>query len=184
MSEKHKSQLIKLVTFFLLVSLIFTLFSSCSASEIIPLGDVDEYISRYNTVATSFGFSRIVLSDSDSGIYGFSAFDRLFIVALSADNDGRIYSIEVSTGASYAQTLTDDAKFNEAVIYAAAIVSPIFSDQSLDNSEISTLAGKILYSEQKQIKIPKSNDSYVYCKMTRAANGGFEIILKATPDTP
>ncbi len=171
--------------------LTFHAITSCAVEdaveEILPIGNADEYISRYNTIATELGFSRIKLSEGDNGVCGFAAFDRLFIVALTTI-EGKIYSIEVSTGSSYAETLTSDEKFNEAVIYAATVISPILSDEPLDNNEISTLAGKILYSEQKQIKIPKKSNgndsSFVYCKMNRAANGGFEIIITVTADTP
>lgn len=184
MSERFKIKYIKLFLTLTLAVLISQTFLSCKVEEIQPLSSVDEYVARYNNLAKTLGFSRITLSESEGGVCGFAAFDRLFIVGLSCDTEGMIYSIEVSTGASYAQTLTDDEKFGEALIYAAAIISPILSDKPLSNDELSTLAGKILYSEQKQIKIAKDTEnnknSFAYCKMTKASNGGFEIIIKST----
>ena len=177
------------VTVIVIISALINLIilPSCSPADVKILCEVNTYISRYNEIARSMDFSQIKLIPDNDGVIGFSAFDGLFIVALNTDGNGNVYLIEISTGASYASTLSDDEKFNEALIYASTIIFPLICASSIDKDEISILSGKLLYSENKQVKIAKKDFSenesrYLYCKMNRVSNGGFEIILACAAD--
>ena len=152
--------------------LIASLFTGCTPDT--NLCDPQDYVSRYNDTASGFGFSPISLSPSDSGVCGFAAFDGLFIVCLCTDDDGMIYSANISTGSEYAKKLaSDDGELEKALLSCAYLVAPLYLESATDN-DISKIAGMILASfDGGQIDLEKSTT----LSGRRTSSGGFEVTV-------
>ena len=156
--------------------LIVSLFTGCTAKS--NLCDLQDYVSRYNDTAGDFGFSPISLSPQNSGVCGFAAFDGLFIVCLCTDEDGMIYSANISTGSEYAKKLaSDEDELEKALLSCAYLVSPLYLENATDN-DISKIAGMILASfDGGQIDLKKS----ISLSGRRTSSGGFELTVLLIP---
>ena len=158
---------IKLLTL-LLLCLVLT--SCSSGAELCPL---DDYSVRYNENAEDFGFKKISLSTSDSGVCGFAAFDGLFIVCLCVTEEGYIYSADISTGSEYSKLISqDETEFEKALLSAAYLVSPLYLEEPSEE-DISKIAGMILAALKEAKTVTPQKGMSISGKMT--SNGGFEF---------
>lgn len=161
-----------------LVSVITALFLAialCACTTADSLCPLDDYVSGYNSMAEEFGFSKINLSISESGICGFAAFDGLFIVCLCTDTDGRIYSADISTGSKYSDSISaSEDELERACLSASYLITPLYSRNKATEEDISTLAGMVLAClDGERIKIAKNT----YLTGRHTSSGGFELTV-------
>ena len=151
----------------------FTLIlTSCVKSN--PLCPLDLYSERYNATANEFGFSKISIKPSTTGVCGFAAFDGLFIVCLCTTDKNEIHTADISTGSEYAKLIKDDKDaFEKAALSAAYLILPLYSDKVTDD-RVSELAGMVIAAIEGE-KISLGDDIV----MTGSQNsyGGFELTV-------
>lgn len=152
----------------LLVILSFLLLSSCNQT-----GDnvsMKAYLDFYNSTAEKLGFEGNARVLEEDGVCGFSAFDGVFTVCFTVDEDQLINYMTISTSSEVGQELTGDEQMEEALLWASYLAMPFYKN-SIDftDTDISTVAGMLLASFDEDVPFLGMN-----CRSSKNKDG-FEI---------